>query len=122
LVGLAVLLSACHKSASIQSKAAIQAAIETHLQGRPNVALNNMKIDVQDVKFDGDRAEAEVKFSSKKASDITVGVRYVLRRVGDRWEVESSSVRSGMEGSTHGSAGGGMPSPAPAAPTLQPSH
>ena len=122
LVGVALVLSACSKSGGIQSKAAIQAAIERHLQGRPNVSLNNMTVDVQDVRFDGDRAEAEVKFRSKQAPDLTVDVHYVLRRVGDRWEVESSSVRRGMGGSPHGAAGGSMPSPAPATPTLQPSH
>jgi hypothetical protein len=122
LVGVALVLSACSKSGGIQSKAAIQAAIERHLQGRPNVVLNSMTVDVQDVRFDGDRAEAEVKFRSKQAPDLTVDVHYVLRRVGDRWEVESSSVRRGMGGSPHGAAGGSMPSPAPATPTLQPSH
>jgi hypothetical protein len=125
LVGVALVLSACSKSGGIQSKAAIQAAIERHLQGRPNVALNSMTVDVQDVRFDGDRAEAEVKFRSKQAPDLTVDVHYVLRRVGDRWEVESSSVRRGMGGSPHGAAGGrrpGDPLPAPATPTLQPSH
>ncbi len=120
-VGLMLVLSAC-KSGGIQSKAAVQSAIERHLQQRPNVALNNMNLDVQDVKFHGDRAEAEVKFSSKQSPNLAVGVRYVLRRSGDRWEVESSSPIGGMGSNPHGGAGNALPSPDASAPAPQASH
>ena len=121
-VGLALLLSGCSKSA--QSNTAIQAAIERHLQKQPNVVFNNMTMEIQDVKYTGDKADAEVKFRSKQAPNLAVGVHYVLQRSGNAWEVVSSSSTSGMGGNPHGGAGGGMPAPAPAPtqPQAQPSH
>jgi len=118
LVGLAVVLSGCGKSTGLPSKAGIQAAIERHLQQRPSVVLKNMTLEVQDVKFEGDRAVAEVKFRSKQAAEIVVGVRYELRKAGDHWEVESSSPTGGMGASPHATT----PAPGPSALTPQPSH
>lgn len=118
--GLALILTACRRPDELQSKAAIQAAIERRVEQRSNLVFNTMTIEVGDVKFDGDRAEAEVKFRSKQAPDTAVGVHYVLRRAGDHWEVESSSVTSGMGGSAHGA--GPAPSPAPSPPAPQASH
>jgi len=119
LLGLALVVSGCSKSRGMQSKEAVQAAIEGYLQKQSKIALNNMTLEMQDVKFQGDRAEAEVKFRSKQAPDLAVGVHYVLRRAGDQWEVESSSATSGMGGSPHGAA---APAPPPSGPALQPSH
>jgi hypothetical protein len=122
LLGLLLLVVGCSRTAETQSKAAIQAAIEAHLQQRQNLVLANMTLEVQDVKFAGDKAEAEVKFRSKQSPNLSVGVRYLLRRAGDRWQVESSSPSSGMGASPHGGAGPPAP-PAPTAePGLKPSH
>jgi hypothetical protein len=122
--GLALILTACSRPEGLQSKAAIQAAIERRVQQRSNLAFSTMTIEVQDVKFDDDRAEAEVKFRSKQAPDAAIGVHYVLRRVGDHWEVESSSATSGMGGSAHGAgqAPSPAPSPGPSPPAPQASH
>lgn len=121
LLGMALLVSGCSRSGGIQSKEAVQAGIERYLQKRSQIALNNMTLEVQDVKFQGDRAEAEVKFRSKQSPDLAVGVHYVLRRAGDQWEVESSSATSGMGGNPHGTAGQ-APALPPSGPALQPSH
>lgn len=122
LVGGTLVISSCGKAGRTQSKVAIQAAIERHLQQRPNVALNNLTLEVQDVKFEGARAEAEVKFRSKQSPDLAVGVHYVLRRSGESWEVESSSATGGMGGNPHGGTGGPMPAPAARTLAPQPSH
>lgn len=122
LVGLTLVGSGCSKSGGTQSKEAVQAAIERYLQKQSNLALSNMTLEVQDVKFQGDRAEAEVKFRSKQAPDLAVGVHYVLRRAGEQWEVQSSAASSGMGGTPHGGAAGPAPAPPPSGPPLQPSH
>ena len=125
-VGLAVVLSGCSKS--VQSNAAIQAAIERHLQKQQNIAFNNMTLELQNVKYAGDKADADVKFRSKQAPDLAVSVHYTLQRSGDSWEVVSSSSTRGMGGSPHGGAVGAMPAPSPAPPPApaqtqpQPSH
>jgi hypothetical protein len=122
LLNLALVGSGCSRSGGTQSKEAVQAAIERYLQKQSNIALNNMTLEVQEVKYQGDRAEAEVKFRSKQAPDLAVGVHYVLRRAGEQWEVQSSSAASGMGGNPHAGAAGQAPPPPPSGPALQPSH
>jgi hypothetical protein len=119
---LALVLPGCRRPEERQSKAAVQAAIEAHLQQRQNLVLANMTLEVQDVKFAGDTAQAEVKFRSKQSPELAVGVHYTLRRAGDRWQVESSSATTGMGISP---PGGGVESPASSVPSgseLKSSH
>ena len=115
LAGAIILSCGCNKAASDNPKAAIQSAIEAHLKQRQNLMLTNMTLEVQDVKVTGDKAEAEVKFRSKQSSDLVVGVRYMLKRAGDGWQVESSSPTGGMGAAPHGGAGTPAPAPAPTA-------
>jgi hypothetical protein len=116
LLGLLVLIGGCSKTGGLQSKAAVQAAIEAHLQQRPNLMLANMTLEVQEVKFTGDTAQADVQFRSKQSPNLVVGVRYMLRRAGDRWQVESSAPLGGMGTPPHGGA------PTPAETPLKSSH
>jgi hypothetical protein len=125
LVGVGITLTGCSRSSGPQSKEAVQAAIEAHLAQRKNVMLSNMTLEIQDVKFSGDTAEAQVNFRSKQATDLVVGVHYVLRRSGDTWTVESSSPTSGMGGAPHGSMGTsphGESAPTTETPAPQSSH
>jgi len=100
-IGLAVAaIAACR---GIKSKSAVEKAIQAHLERSSNLALNAFTTEVSNVKFSGDDAEAVVRFKSKQAPDMSVQVRYTLRKEGDHWVVQSSS---GMGGNPHG---GGMP-------------
>ena len=116
--------AACNRLSGVHSKAAVQEAIEEHLKQQPKVVFQNMTVEVGDVVFSGDTAEAQVKFRSKQAPNLAVGVLYKLRRSGNGWNVESAST-IGMTGTTpHGNTAGPMPSPT-ANPTdigPQPSH
>ena len=129
LLGLGMVLTGCNRSKGLESKEAVRAAIEAHLAERQNLMLANMTVEVQDVKFKDDTAEAQVNFRSKQASDLVVGVRYLLRRSGDTWKVESSSPTSGMGGATHGGMGTNphgqsetTPEPSAETPAPQSSH
>ena len=116
--------AACNRVSVVHSKAAVQEAIEEHLKQQPNVVFQNMTVEVGDVAFSGDTAEAQVKFRSKQAPELAVGMLYKLRRAGSGWQVESTSTAS-MPGTTsHGNTAGPMPpaSANPAEPSLQPSH
>lgn len=104
-MGLGLAVSGCSKAGGPPPKAAIQTAIEAHLQQRQNVMLSNMTLEVLDVKLSGETAEAQVNFRSKQAPELVVGVRYILRRTGDTWKVESSSPTSGMGASPHEGTG-----------------
>jgi hypothetical protein len=110
---LLLVAAGCNKRTKLQTKEAVQAAIESHLKQRPNVVMANMDLEVGEVKFAGDTAEAEANFRSKQSPNLLVGVHYRLRLAGDHWQVESSTPSGGMGGSSHG--GGAAPAPAPTA-------
>jgi hypothetical protein len=116
--------AACQKLSGIHSKAAVQEAIEEHLKQQPNVFFQNMTVEVGDVTFSGDTAQAQVKFRSKQAPNLAVGMLYQLRRAGDRWQVESTSTASMPGTSPHGSTAPPTPSPStnPTDIGPQPSH
>jgi hypothetical protein len=105
--------TACHKLGGIDSKAAIQEAIEEHLKQQPNVFFQNMTVELGDVTFSGDTAVAQVKFRSKQAPNMAVGMVYRLRKTGDKWRVESTATASMPGTSPHGSTATPMPSPSP---------
>jgi hypothetical protein len=119
VAGMAVMPTACDRA---HSKAAVQEAIEAHLKQRPGLALSNMTTDVQEVKFDGDKATAEVTFQSKQAPELKVEVRYSLRREGDQWVVESSTPVGGRGMDPHSNAGasGANGGPASSVPATGP--
>ena len=85
------------------TKEAVRAAIEAHLAQRQNLMVANLAMEIQDIKVNGDTAEAEVKYRSKQISDLQVNVHYRLRKTEQGWKVESSS-SPGMGGSPHGGA------------------
>ena len=92
-------------SRGVNSKDAVERAIQAHLERNSGLALNAFTTEISNVKFEGGNAEAVVKFESKQAPHMSVQFRYTLRKEGDKWVVQSSS---GMGGNPHG---GGMPRP-----------
>src|SRR6516225_12418454 len=101
---LLVMATVASCSRGINSKSAVERAIEAHLERNSSLALNAFTTEISDVRFEGDNAEAVVKFESKQAPHMSVQVRYTLRKEGDHWVVQSSSGMGG--GNPHG---GGMP-------------
>src|SRR5690348_13119872 len=59
LVGVTCILSGCSRFAGVNSKSAVQAAIEAHLKKQPGLTLSNMTTEIKDVKFEGDKATAQ---------------------------------------------------------------
>jgi len=122
VLGIAVLAGGCSKSGKVPSKAAVQEGIERYLRKQSNVLLDNMTVEVKNVQFDGDRANADVSFRSKQSPDLVMGRRYALHRVNGEWQVESSTSPDGM-GGPHGGAAMPQPAAPAAAPvTPEPSH
>jgi uncharacterized protein YhdP len=116
--------AACNRLSGVHSKTAVQEAIEEHLKQQPNVVFQNMTVEVGDVAFSGDTAEAQVKFRSKQAPNLAVGVQYKLRRSGNGWKVESTSTASMLGTTPHGNTAAPTPSPSknPTDMGPQPSH
>jgi hypothetical protein len=115
-------LPACNRG--VDSKAAVQAAIEQHLKQQPNVAFQKMTVELGDITFSGDTAQVRVKFRSKEAPSFAVGVLYKLRREGSGWQVESALTANMPGASPHGNTPATAASPMTGPTDLgpQPSH
>ena len=70
-------------------KAAIQEAIEEHLSRRSDLAMDQMVLEMGEVKVEGDDAEAEVVFRTTSEPAMRMAYHYELRREGGRWQVAS---------------------------------
>ena len=115
-------LAGCGSSQKAKSKEAVQKAIEAYLEQRHNLMLANMDFEVAEVKFDGETADAEVKFRSKQSSNFAVSVHYKLKRQGEGWQVESSTPAGGTGSSPHGGVAPSAPAPAHEEMPLESSH
>ncbi|MGH9453579.1 MAG: hypothetical protein ACRD2O_06370, partial [Terriglobia bacterium] len=80
LVGAAGLLIAsslgCNFFRGAHSKRAVEDAIQAHLKQNSRLSLGNFTTTVEDVKFNGDTAQARVKFQSKESANLAVEVGY----------------------------------------------
>ena len=73
----------------------IPPVIKNHVQTLPQGVFNNMDLEVEEVNFHGDTAEACVRFRSPNVTELVIRQRYVLRKSGDHWEVESPQPANG---------------------------
>ncbi|MFZ0964583.1 MAG: hypothetical protein WAO35_27305 [Terriglobia bacterium] len=71
---------------------AIPSEIEGHIRNLPQGAFSNMNLEVEEVKFIKDIAEACVKFQSPHGKELAIRQRYILRKSGGQWKVESLSL------------------------------
>jgi len=91
---------------NLSATLAIPPVIKNHVQTLPQGVFSNMDLEVEEVKFHGDTAEAYVRFQSPNVTELVVRQRYVLRKSGDHWQVESRQPANG--------AGKTPPQPLPA--------
>jgi len=86
----------CRKPAqNLSATLAIPPAIKDHVRNLPQGVFHNMNFEVEDVKFQGDTAEASVRFQSPNVTELIIRQRYVLRKSGDHWQVESRQPANG---------------------------
>ncbi|MGD1104534.1 MAG: hypothetical protein ABSA59_21020 [Terriglobia bacterium] len=74
---------------------AIPPAIKNHVRNLPQGVFSNMDLEVEQVKFHGDTAEADVRFQSPNVTELVIRQHYVLRKSGDHWQVESRQPANG---------------------------
>ena len=86
-------LAGCSKAAS--DKEAIRAAILKHLTDRGGLNMAAMDVDVQQVTFKGDEAQAQVAFHVKQGGG-SMEVAYTLQRVQGAWVVGHSQPSGGQ--------------------------
>ena len=80
---------------NLSATLAIPPAIKNHVRNLPQGVFNNMDLEVEEVKFHGDTAEAYVRFQSPNVTELVIRQRYVLRKSGDQWQVESRQPANG---------------------------
>ena len=114
LLAAAALAAACARQ-SIDTKPAVEAALRAYLTQRPGLAMDKMDMEVKDVKFKGETAEADVVFRVKDGEG-EMAMHYTLRRQGNQWVVE----RSGQTGASSDEMPPGHPPVQPAPPEKQP--
>ena len=97
---------------NLSATLAIPPVIKNHVRNLPQGVFSNMDLEVEEVKFHGDTAEAYVRFQSPNVTELVIRQRYVLRKSGDHWQVESRQPANG--------AGKALPHPLPTGrPSMQ---
>jgi hypothetical protein len=74
---------------------AIPSEIADHVRNLPQGAFSNMGMEVEQVKFREDTAEADVKFQSPDVKESSIRQRYILRKSGGQWKVETRRPANG---------------------------
>jgi len=80
---------------SLSAALAISPAIKNHVRNLPQGVFSNMDLEVEEVKFHGETAEAYVRFQSPNVTELVIRQRYVLRKSGEHWRVESRQPANG---------------------------
>lgn len=101
-----LLLFSCAKD--INTKEAVKEAVLKRLETVSGLNMAGMDVEVTNVSFQGNSAEASVAFRAKGSADSMLNISYKLEKEGDGWVVKSSS--GGMGG------GGGAEMPPGHAP------
>ncbi len=93
-----LLLYGCAKD--INNKDAIKEAVLKRLASVSGLNMAGMDVDVTNVSFQGNEADAQVAFRLKGSTDSMLNMSYKLERKGDEWTVKSSSGGMGGGGGT----------------------
>ena len=137
-LALLVLTAArCGNSASsLNSKEAIRKAVVEHLSTRKGLDLDMsaMDLEIGDVSFRTDEAEATVSFRPKGSQAAAMTMKYQLAREGSGWKVKpkanaahgagSGALPEGGAVNPHGAGSVELPAPLPGAGsgTMPPGH
>jgi hypothetical protein len=101
-----------------ENKDAVRQAVTEHLSKNAALDMNQLNVEVADVKFQGNEATASVAIKPKSAPEQGMTMSYTLERRGEKWQVKG-------RGSGHGGGmgmGGGTPNAAPDAGQMPPGH
>jgi len=85
--------------------ASVRQAVERHLAARTDLTPASMRVIVEKVSYEGDRASAAVTIVARNDPQAKMQMSYHLRKAGSGWEVEPSPA------SGAGAHGGAAPAP-----------
>ncbi len=127
IISAVLVASSCNRL-NTHSKASVERAINTHLAENRHLKSGSFQTRVETVAFNGDNADAVVRFESRDTPNLFVEVKYGLRLEKGEWQVVSSVPMSGQGGDSHGSPQDQSFGPPPGQPAgsggvaPQPSH
>ena len=105
---LLTVVTGCARQAPVNDRADVEKAIQDYVNSRPILSPSAMSMEVEQVSFQGDQAEATVLFHGREQVQSGVALRYVLKRTGSRtWVVEPDKTRGITSAPPR--AGGGRP-------------
>ncbi len=105
---LLTVVTGCSRPAPVNDRADVEKAIQDYVNSRPILSPSAMSMEVEQVSFQGDQAEATVLFHGREEVQSSVALRYVLKRTGSRtWVVEPDKTRGITSAPPR--AGGGRP-------------
>jgi hypothetical protein len=98
-----LLIAGCNRAP--ENREAIREAVTEHVTKNAGIDMNQITLEVGDVKFEGNEATAAVSFKPKGAPEQGMNMSYTLERRGEKWVVKGRGAGHG------GGMGGGMGSP-----------
>lgn len=108
LLGLVLAcFAACSTAGESDETASVRQAVERYLSSRTDLSLSSMRVVVDQVTVEGDRANAKVTIVARNDPQAKMDMMYRLRKTADGWEVEPP------QGSEAGAHSGGAVSPSP---------
>ena len=115
------LLAACG-SGEDDLPAQMRTAVEDYLAGRVGLAADNMKVSVDAVQTDGNRAQVEVTITASNDAAAAMQMVYDLEKRSGRWRVKPSPPAAEMEPPEAGGLPPGHPPIDEPDPALPPGH
>jgi len=88
------------------NKQAVHDSVVQHLAKNAALDVNQLDIDVTDVKFNGNEAVAAVSIKPKSAPQQGMNMTYTLERRGEKWEVKGRGAGHAGMGAGSGPMGG----------------
>lgn len=80
---------------NLSATLAIVPVIKEHVGTLPQGVFHNMDLEIEQVKFHGETADAYVRFQSPNVTELVIRQRYALRKSGNQWFVESRQPANG---------------------------
>jgi hypothetical protein len=109
----------CSGASEADETASVRQAVERYLSARTDLSLSSMRVVVNKVTVEGERATAAVTIAASNDPQAKMEMMYKLRKTAEGWEVEPP------QGGAAGAHGGSAPQPQPEAggeSALPPGH
>ncbi len=92
-IALAVFLSGCNRAP--ENRDAVRQGVVEHLSRNAALDMNQLDVEITDVKFQGNEATAAVAIRPKTTPDQGMTMSYTLERRGEKWQVRGRGAGHG---------------------------